>query len=121
SPDVADASFRVTLQMDSSPQRLNALNTGNPGTTTGMDEAYVEMKNVIKSAPEVTFWAGDRFYDRYNIDSEDYFWLNTSAFGAGVYNIHLGPGTLWLAWLGSNEDNINEATGFNGANGVSVF
>jgi len=109
SPDVADASFRVTLQMDSAPQRLNALNTGNAGTTTGMDEAYVEMKNVLKNAPEITFWAGDRFYDRFNIDSEDYFWLNTSAFGAGVYNIPLGPGTLWLAWMGSNADNLNEA------------
>jgi maltoporin len=109
SPDVADTSFRVTLQMDSSPQRQNALNTGDPGTSTGMDEAYVEMKNVLKSAPEITFWAGDRFYDRYNIDSEDYFWLNTSGFGAGVYNIPAGPGTLWLAWLGSNEDNLNTA------------
>ena len=109
SPDVADASFRVTLQMDSSPQRQNALNTGLAGTSTGMDEAYVEMKNVIKSAPEITFWGGDRFYDRYNIDSEDYFWLNTSGFGVGVYNIHLGPGNLYLAWLGNNNDNLNEA------------
>ena len=67
------------------------------------------MKNVIKSAPEITFWGGDRFYDRWNIDSEDYFWLNTSGFGVGVYNIPLGPGTLWLAWLGNNNDNLNEA------------
>jgi maltoporin len=109
SPDVADTSFRVTFQEDSNPQKNNALNTGNPGTVTGMDEAYVEMKNVIKSAPEVTFWGGDRFYDRWNIDSEDYFWLNTSGFGVGVYNIPLGPGTLWLAWLGNNNDNLNEA------------
>ena len=109
SPDVADASFRVTLQEGSDPQRQNGLNTTVPGTYTGMDEAYVEMKNVIKSAPEITFWGGDRFYDRYNIDSEDYFWLNTSGFGVGVYNIHLGPGNLYLAWLGNNNDNLNEA------------
>ena len=74
-----------------------------------MVEGYAEMKNVIKSAPEITFWGGQRFYDRYNIDPEDYFWLNTSGFGVGVYNIPLGPGTLWLAWLGSNQDNIGEA------------
>src|SRR5208283_3159957 len=84
-------------------------------------EGYAEMKNVFKNAPEITFWGGNRFYDRYNIDSEDYYWLNTSGFGVGVYNIHLGPGTLWLAWLGNNNDNINEATGFNGTNGVSLF
>jgi maltoporin len=109
SPDVADTSFRVTLQMGSNPQRQNALNTNIPGTYTGMDEAYVEMKNVLKNCPEITFWAGDRFYDRFNIDSEDYFWLNTSGFGVGAYNIPAGPGTLWVAWLGNNNDNLNEA------------
>ena len=86
-----------------------------------MVEGYAEMKNVFKSAPEITFWGGQRFYDRYNIDSEDYFWLNTSGFGVGVYNIHLGPGNLYLAWLGNNNDNLNEATGFNGASGLSTF
>ena len=58
------------------------------------------MKNVIKSAPEVTFWAGQRFYDRYNIDSQDYFFLDTSGFGGGVYNIPLGLGNLAIAYLG---------------------
>ena len=72
-----------------------------------MVEGYAEMKNVFKSAPEITFWGGQRFYDRYNIDSEDYFWLNTSGFGVGVYNIHLGPGNLYVAWLGNNTDNLN--------------
>ena len=66
----------------------------------GIIEAYFELKNVIKSAPEVTFWGGQRFYDRYNIDSSDYFWLNTSGVGAGVYNIPLGPGSLQLAYFG---------------------
>ena len=51
-------------------------------------------KNVIKSAPEVTFWGGQRFYDRYNIDSQDYFFLDSSGIGAGVYNIDLGIGSL---------------------------
>jgi maltoporin len=109
SPDVADTSFRATMQAFSGVVKSNAINTQTPGFGIGIVEGYVEMKNVIKSAPEVTFWGGDRFYDRYNIDSEDYFWLNTSGFGVGVYNIPLGPGTLWLAWLGNNNDNLNEA------------
>ena len=109
SPDVADVSFRATMQAFSSPQKTSAVNTGTTGFGIGMVEGYAEMKNVIKSAPEITFWGGQRFYDRYNIDPEDYFWLNTSGFGVGVYNIPLGPGTLWLAWLGSNQDNIGEA------------
>ncbi len=121
SPDVADVSFRATLQAGSNVVKANAVNTQTPGVFVGIVEGYAEMKNVFKNAPEITFWGGDRFYDRFNIDSEDYFWLNTSGFGVGVYNIHLGPGTLWLAWLGNNNDNINEATGFNGTNGVSLF
>jgi maltoporin len=121
SPDVADASFRATLQAFSSPQKTSAVNTQNPGAGVGMVEGYAEMKNVIKSAPEITFWGGQRFYDRWNIDSEDYFWLNTSGFGVGVYNIPLGPGTLWIAWLGNNNDNLNEASGFNGASGLTAF
>ena len=48
------------------------------------------MKNVFKAAPEVTFWSGERFYDRFNTDPDDYFWLDTSGYGAGAYNIPLG-------------------------------
>ena len=58
------------------------------------------MKNVIKSAPEVTFWGGQRFYDRYDIHPSDYFFLNTSGIGAGAYNIPLGPGSLQIAYFG---------------------
>jgi LamB porin len=60
----------------------------------------------------VTFWAGDRFYDRYNTDPEDYFWLDTSGYGAGVYNIDVGIGKLWLAWIGGqNADDISPDLG----------
>ena len=115
SPDVADTSFRATLQAGANVQKTSASNTQTPGNFVGIVEGYAEMKNVIKSAPEVTFWGGQRFYDRWNIDSEDYFWLNTSGFGVGVYNIPLGPGTLWVAWMGNNNDNLNEASGFSGS------
>ena len=121
SPDVADASFRATLQAGANVQKTNASNTQTAGNFVGIVEGYAEMKNVIKSAPEVTFWGGQRFYDRWNIDSEDYFWLNTSGFGVGVYNIPLGPGTLWVAWMGNNNDNLNEASGFSGSSGLSAF
>ena len=42
----------------------------------------------------MTFWGGQRFYDRYDIHPSDYFFLNTSGIGAGAYNIPLGPGQL---------------------------
>jgi maltoporin len=100
-PDVVDAKFKMTFQIFDNVDKEAPVNTDNDGFGIGIIEAYFELKNVIKSAPEVTFWGGQRFYDRYNIDSSDYFWLNTSGVGAGVYNIPLGPGSLQLAYFGA--------------------
>jgi len=141
SPDVADASFRVTPDLftlgiyHTSYETTNS--TGSHTVTTvknlstsafsaggapptdfnvGIREAYAEMKNVFKSAPEITFWGGQRFYDRWNTDPNDWFWLDTSGFGVGAYNIHLGPGNLYLAWILDNHDNLdllNNASQFN--------
>jgi maltoporin len=112
SPDVADVSFRFTPNFFTGgvfhESFLTTNNSGNPHDfNIGMREAFVEMKNVIKSAPEVTFWAGQRFYDRYNTDPADWFWLDTSGFGIGAYNIHLGPGNLYIAWIGANHDSLD--------------
>src|SRR5260370_42483757 len=62
-------------------------------------QAFLEMKNVFKGAPEITFWAGERFYDRFNFDPNDYFWLDTSGYGAGVYNIDVAVGKLALGFF----------------------
>ena len=117
SPDVADVSFRVTPNFFTHGiYHESFLTTNNTGFTAGagtsdfnigMREGYAEMKNVFKNAPEITFWAGQRFYDRWNIDPNDWFWLDTSGFGIGAYNINLGPGNLYVAWIGANHDNLN--------------
>jgi maltoporin len=67
-------------------------------------EAYLEMANVFKGAPEITFWGGERFYDRFNIDANDYFYLDDSGYGAGVKNIDVGIGKLWVAYIASQDD-----------------
>jgi maltoporin len=110
SPDVADVSFRVTPNFFTHgvvKETFLTTDSSNGDFQVGMREAYVEMKNVFKNAPDITFWGGQRFYDRYNIDPNDWFWLDTSGFGIGAYNIHLGPGNLYVAWLGSEQDNLN--------------
>ncbi len=123
SPDVADVSFRFTPNFYTNgiyhESFLTTGNSGNPADfRVGMREAFVEMKNVIKSAPEVTFWAGQRFYDRYNTDPADWFWLDTSGFGIGAYNMHLGPGNLYVAWIGANHDNLDLVNNPSQLNGV---
>jgi maltoporin len=111
-PDVADVSFRFTPNLYDHIERFSFLTTGTTtgggnGFNVGIRETFAEMKNVFKGAPEITFWGGERFYDRYNIDPDDLFWLDSSGWGAGVYNIDLFCGKLYLAWLGGTRDNLN--------------
>ena len=99
-PDVMDVRVKMTFQFFDGVDKQTATNLSNDGWGAGLVECYIEMKNVIKSAPEVTFWGGQRFYDRYDIHPSDYFFLNTSGIGAGAYNIPLGPGSLSIAYFG---------------------
>jgi maltoporin len=113
SPDVMDVSMTFTPAIVYNQSRKSAVSFGDSVIeTTGNDfqfnmrQAFLEMKNVIKSAPEITFWGGQRFYDRFNTDPNDYFWLDTSGYGAGVYNIDVGLGKLALAYLGGLDDTL---------------
>jgi maltoporin len=113
SPDVMDASMTFTPAIVYQQNRASFTTNTNQGVEgNGQDfrfvlrQAFLEMKNVFKSAPEITFWGGERFYDRFDTHPDDYFWLDTSGYGAGVYNIDVGVGKLWLAWLGGLNDNF---------------
>jgi maltoporin len=100
-PDVVDVKAKVTFIVQENTDKQTFLVVpGSAGFNIGIREAYLEMKNVIKSAPEVTFWGGQRFYDRYDIHPQDYFFLDSSGVGAGAYNIDLGIGLLQIAYLG---------------------
>jgi maltoporin len=113
SPDVMDVGMRFTPSI----RYVQTRNTFTPGRGNGLElsgndfdfvmrEAFVTMKNVFKSAPQVTFWGGERFYDRWNIDPDDYYFLDTSGYGAGVQDIDLGFGKLWFAYLGGQNASI---------------
>jgi len=117
SPDVMDVSMTFTPAIRY-VQNRNTFDAQNNVTRSGNDfdfilrQAYLEAKNVFKAAPEITFWSGVRFYDRFNTDPEDYFWLDTSGYGAGVYNIDVGLGKLAVAWLGGlNAEDISPGIG----------
>ena len=69
-------------------------------------EAFVTASNVLATAPEVQFWAGQRFYDRHDIHIYDYYFLDMSGYGGGVENIKLGPGKLNVAYLGGTKDDL---------------
>lgn len=52
------------------------------------DELYTEVSNVFENS--VSFWAGRRFYKRYDSHINDYFFLNMSGEGVGVNDLDLG-------------------------------
>jgi maltoporin len=115
SPDAMDVSMVFTPAIRYVQNRstfITGVGGGQNGRENGSDfdfvlrEAYLEMANVFKSAPEITFWGGQRFYDRFNIDPEDYYFLDMSGYGAGVKNIDVGIGKLWVAYLGGIDDDI---------------
>ena len=113
SPDVMDVSMVFTPAFRY-VQNRNSFVGGvfGGGRQNGNDfdivwrEAYLEMANVFKGAPEITFWGGQRFYDRFDFHPQDYFFLDTSGYGAGVKNIDVCIGKLWLAYLGGLDDDI---------------
>jgi cell division protein FtsB len=109
-PDVPDISFRTTAVFQNQVTKTlfnTTLTNQAHDFLIGVEEAFAEMKNVFKAAPEVTFWGGQRFYDRYTVDPNDWHWLDNSGFGVGAYNTYLGPGNLYIAWLGSVQDNLD--------------
>jgi maltoporin len=110
SPDVMDVSMTFTPAIRFVQNRASFKGIHGNAEISGNDfdlawrQAFLELKNVFKGAPEITFWGGQRFYDRYNTDPDDYFWLDTSGYGVGVYNIDVGIGKLAFAWIGGLDD-----------------
>jgi maltoporin len=53
----------------------------------------------------MAFWAGQRFYDRYDVHMNDYFYRDMSGFGGGFEDLRIGNlGNLSLAFLGGSID-----------------
>ena len=69
-------------------------------------EAFAQAGNVIKSNPEAKFWAGQRYYRRYNIDIDDFYVLDMSGYGAGVEGLDVKVGKLAVAFLGGARPDI---------------
>jgi maltoporin len=107
SPDVMDVAMTFTPRFSYSTSKTTDISQFSPSTEISLRQAFVEAKNFIKSAPEVTVWAGQRFYDRHDIHIHDYFFDDYSGYGMGFDNIDLGFGKLMVAYLGGIRDDFN--------------
>jgi maltoporin len=70
-------------------------------------QAYVEAGKIFDSKPDLTFWAGQRFYRRKDVHITDFFHQDMSGYGAGFQDYKLGEGKtkIAFAYLGSSNDN----------------
>ena len=82
-------------------------NTNSFETTTALREAFVVATGVWKAQQDASFWAGQRFFDRHNMNMNDFFYRDLSGFGGGLDDVRLGGGPLraGVAWLGGS---VNE-------------
>src|SRR4051794_14962893 len=56
-------------------------------TTFSLREAYALARRVWAAQPTATFWAGARFYDRYDVHLTDFWFRDPSGFGGGVEDV----------------------------------
>src|SRR3984893_14922213 len=113
SPDVMDVSMTFTEAITYNTTKVTFSNQFVNGSQYAMRQAFLEAKNFIKSAPEITVWGGQRFYERHDIHLHDLFFDDYSGYGAGVDNIDLGFGKLLFSYLGGTRDDIASGNGFN--------
>jgi maltoporin len=100
--DSDKAWFRSELTVEA-----NTSNSENYGPTAGpgadqfrLREAFVQAGKLFESQPNAKFWAGERYYRRQHIDSDDFFPLDMSGYGGGVEDVDLGFGKAAAAFIG---------------------
>jgi maltoporin len=79
-------------------------------TTFSLREAYALARGVWAAQPSATFWAGARFYDRYDVHLTDFWYRDPSGFGGGVENISVGESARFaVAWIGGSSDELDSS------------
>jgi maltoporin len=83
-------------------------NTNDFETTAALREAFVTANGVWKAQEGATFWAGQRFFDRHQVNMNDFYYRDLSGFGGGLEDVRIGTGPLrmGLAWLGGSVNEV---------------
>lgn len=99
-PDHSDAWFKTAVKLSILAPRNS---TFDLLTAIGIREGYAEAGKVLASHPEVTFWAGQRYYRRRDVHIIDFFFNDMSGYGAGFQELKVGDkATLSIAYLGGS-------------------
>ena len=101
--DLDKAWFRSEFLIEANTS--NSEDFANSSVGVGSDqfrvrEAFVQAGNLLESQPNAKFWAGERYYRRQHIDSDDFFPLDMSGYGGGVEDLDLKFGKAAVAFIG---------------------
>jgi maltoporin len=75
--------------------------------TTSLREAYAVAEGVVPQNRTMGFWAGQRFYSRYDVHMNDFWYRDMSGYGGGLQHLALEHGALFsMAWIGGSVDTL---------------
>src|SRR5215510_4629741 len=74
-------------------------------------EAFVQAGNVFESQPTAKFWAGERYYRRYQAHIDDFYVLDMSGYGGGVEDLSVKVGKLAVAFLAGARPDVTTENG----------
>ena len=94
----------------------NSANWGSFPNGIGNDqfrfrEAFVQAGNVFESQPLAKFWAGQRFYRRYQAHINDFYISDMSGYGGGVEDLDVKVGKMAVAFLAGARPDITTENG----------
>jgi maltoporin len=74
-------------------------------------EAFVQAGNVFESQPGAKFWAGERYYRRYQSHINDFYISDMSGYGGGVEDLNVKVGKMAIAFLAGARPDITTENG----------
>ncbi|HEX6731480.1 MAG TPA: carbohydrate porin [Pyrinomonadaceae bacterium] len=74
-------------------------------------EAFVQAGNIFKSQPLARFWAGERYYRRYQSHINDFYISDMSGYGGGVEDLDVKVGKMAVAFLAGARPDITTENG----------
>jgi maltoporin len=107
-PEHNDAWFKTKVKLALVAPRNSTFDSlKDPTGNIAVRESYAEAGHLFESHPEMTFWAGQRFYRRRDVHINDFFFNDMSGYGAGFQDMKLGGGNakLSIAYLGGSVEN----------------
>ena len=93
---------------------------GNGNDQFRFREAFVQAGNIFESQPTAKFWAGQRFYRRFQSHINDFYISDMSGYGAGVEDLNVRVGKISVAFLAGARPDINTENGVYAKSNIDV-